>query len=292
MPENDIEERIKLLKRGVYVSEQTIEETKEFLEALGIPYVQALEEADPQCAGINLARKAYGVVSEDWDTLIFGSERMITNFKKKGKIIEYNLGTILNELNLTYEQFVELAIVLGCDYCDSISCYSIKKSEEAYELFKKYNECKDIEKLIEKLEDENNILQQKNQQIKYKIPENFKNNWKLVKQYFMKPKILDPRDEEKMNFTWQCPKYCEMERILMHKHGLSYIGVRRNIEKFREMYNYYSSYNNLINFNRKKFSVPRSNFIRINRESLNACSSYLNENTLTIVNNQKENIVH
>jgi flap endonuclease-1 len=125
---DDVEGRKKYQKRCVYIKDSEIDEALNFLNCMGFPVVRAIEEADPQCAGITIAGKAYGVMSEDWDTFMFGGERMIKKSTKRGKFIEYDREVILKSLGVTQEQFVEIGMALGCDYCNPITITGYDKT--------------------------------------------------------------------------------------------------------------------------------------------------------------------
>ena len=115
------EEQIKYFKRTVSISKTQIEECKELLDLMGIPYVDAPEEADSQCAQLVKNGLADGVLTEDMDILTFGADtiyRNLTSYKKDN--IKIDLKDILSTLDLTYEQFVELCILFGCDYSEKI----------------------------------------------------------------------------------------------------------------------------------------------------------------------------
>jgi flap endonuclease-1 len=62
------------------------------------------------------------------------------------KIQEFSLGKILSDLEMTFEQFIDLCILLGCDYCPSIKGIGPKK---AYELMVHH---KSIENILENLD--------------------------------------------------------------------------------------------------------------------------------------------
>ncbi|KAI3839212.1 hypothetical protein MKX03_032842, partial [Papaver bracteatum] len=82
----------------LYVTKQHNDDCKKLLGLMGIPSVQASSEAEPECAALCKSGKVYVVSSEDMDTL------------RK-----------LNcELNLTMDQFIDLCILCGCDYCPTI----------------------------------------------------------------------------------------------------------------------------------------------------------------------------
>lgn len=166
-------EKIKYFKRTVSISWKQLEECKELLELMGIPYIEAPEEADAQCAWLVKNGFASGVLTEDMDILTFGSNRIYRNlgsFKKK--TLEINLEDILDKINLNYEQFIELCILFGCDYCDRIKDIN---PEELYNTFIKF---KNIEETFKFFKNKN-----------YNVPEI--NNIDVIKDYFKNPPVLD-----------------------------------------------------------------------------------------------------
>ncbi len=86
----------------------------DFLESLGIPYLQAISESEETCA--YLQKKGYVdyVLTEDTDALTFGATKVIFGEKL------YNLDIILRDLQLNYESFVDFCILCGCDYTRTI----------------------------------------------------------------------------------------------------------------------------------------------------------------------------
>ena len=117
---------------------------------MGVPVVQAASEAEATCASMNKAGLVYGVGTEDMDALTFGSVRMLRHLHKsdaqKLPIMEINLAIALEELDMTMDQFVDVCILCGCDYSDSIRGIGPKK---ALELIKKY---KNIETMLANLD--------------------------------------------------------------------------------------------------------------------------------------------
>jgi flap endonuclease-1 len=88
---------------------------------MGVPYIVAVEEADSEIA--KLCENGYVdiVSSDDMDILTFGSPKIVRNlFSTRLPINEINQKELLNKLNLTYEQFVELCILFGSDYNEHI----------------------------------------------------------------------------------------------------------------------------------------------------------------------------
>jgi flap endonuclease-1 len=92
----------------------------------GVPYIQASGEGEAQAAYLVQNDDAWGVVSEDYDTLLFGGTRLLYNFSitkntKNDTEIEYiSLPKMLIDLKLRREQLVDMAILIGTDYNQGI----------------------------------------------------------------------------------------------------------------------------------------------------------------------------
>ena len=125
--EEDISLMAKYSKMTTRLSKQIMEESKEFISALGLPIIQAPSEADAQAAFICEKKDVYAVASSDFDTLLFGSLRMITNLtisqKRKVKGVYINISPelielkdVLKSLSLNQDQLIVLGILIGTDY--------------------------------------------------------------------------------------------------------------------------------------------------------------------------------
>ncbi|KAI3946912.1 hypothetical protein MKW98_003475 [Papaver atlanticum] len=113
----------KFSKRTVMVTKQHNDDCKKLLGLMGIPSVQASSEAEPECAALCKSGKVYAVSSEDMDTLTFGAPRFLRHLmgpSSKVPVVEFHLEKILTELNLTMDQFIDLCMLCGCDYCPTI----------------------------------------------------------------------------------------------------------------------------------------------------------------------------
>jgi len=119
---NNEEDKIKYFKKTTTVTKKELDECKELIELMGIPYIIAPEEADSQCAYLAKVGLVNAVYTDDMDVLTFGSPVIIKNLISiKNKPIEINLNNILNEIKLNYDQFIDFCILLGCDYSNGIS---------------------------------------------------------------------------------------------------------------------------------------------------------------------------
>ena len=83
------------------------------------------------------------------DGLTFGSTFLLRHLtaseSRKLPIREYSYNKILEELQLNKEEFIDLCILMGCDYCESIKGIGPKK---ALDLITQYR-C--IEKIVENI---------------------------------------------------------------------------------------------------------------------------------------------
>jgi len=109
--------------RSSRMSEYIIESSKELLEYMGIPYVQAQGEGEAQGAYMVQNGDAWAVASQDYDCLLFGAPRIIRNLTLSGGLsnLEYlELEKVLSDIELTREQLVDVALMVGTDFNEGI----------------------------------------------------------------------------------------------------------------------------------------------------------------------------
>ncbi|CAF0777009.1 unnamed protein product [Didymodactylos carnosus] len=166
----------KFSRRTVKVTREHNEECKRLLKLMGIPYVDAPTEAEAQCAALCKAGKVYAVGTEDMDALTFGANVLVRHLTfseaRKMPIREYSLAKVLQGLDLSTDEFVDLCILLGCDYCDSIKGIGQKR---ALELVKQYRTIETVLKHIDKK--------------KHPIPEEWP--FEEARQLFKTPDVID-----------------------------------------------------------------------------------------------------
>lgn len=131
-------------RKTVSLSVKQIRDIMALLDMFAIPYMSLDIEADIVCAKL----VKYGIVdyciSNDVDLLAFGCTKIIRNLKFRDDEIEiFDHSQIINDMDLTHAQFVDLCILMGCDYVPRIIGI---KSELAFALIKKY---KCIEAILE-----------------------------------------------------------------------------------------------------------------------------------------------
>merc|ERR1719287_275823 len=108
----------------VKVTKEQNQQTKELLKLMGIPVVEAPSEAEATCAALCRDGKVHASATEDADCLTFGTKTLVRNLmaaeSQKKTILEVSLERVLEQLNISMDQFIDFCILSGCDYCDTI----------------------------------------------------------------------------------------------------------------------------------------------------------------------------
>jgi flap endonuclease-1 len=135
-----------------------VEESKKILTLLGIPCVQATSEGEATAAYITKQGKAFTCASQDYDSILFGANKLTRNLTISGKrkvpnkkiyidvdpeIIEHQ--RILDQTKLTHEQLVDVGILIGTDY--NPEGFSGIGPKTALKLIREYGKLENIEKI-------------------------------------------------------------------------------------------------------------------------------------------------
>ncbi|WFD05789.1 Elongation of fatty acids protein 2 [Malassezia vespertilionis] len=128
-----------LARRQVRPTREHNAEVQKLLTLMGIPWVIAPSEAEAQCAELARSGKVYAAGSEDMDTLTFGAPILLRNLtaseQKKLPVTEITLAKALEEMGMPMDKFVDLCLLLGCDYLDPIRGVGPKKALKLVEEF-------------------------------------------------------------------------------------------------------------------------------------------------------------
>ncbi len=111
------------------LKDEMVEDSKQLLDVMGIPWIQAPSEGEAQAAFMVSKGDLWSVASQDYDALLFGTPRLIRNLTISGrrKLPKRNvyveiepefleLQQILFEINITRKQLIDIAILLGTDF--------------------------------------------------------------------------------------------------------------------------------------------------------------------------------
>ena len=99
----------------------TIQETsRELLDLLDVPIVEAPAEGEAQAAHMVRRGDADYVGSEDYDALLFGAPRTLRQLTSKGDPELMELQATLDAHGLTLEQLIDVAILIGTDFNEGV----------------------------------------------------------------------------------------------------------------------------------------------------------------------------
>jgi flap endonuclease-1 len=105
------------------------EDSKRLLSLMGLPWLQAPSEGEAQAAHLTKLGDSNYCASQDYDSLLFGAPRLIRNVTISGRrklpsknvyidvvpeVVE--LANVLKECGITYEQLIDVAILIGTDF--------------------------------------------------------------------------------------------------------------------------------------------------------------------------------
>ena len=89
----------------------------ELMDAYGVKYIEAPDEADILCAKLVIKKVAYACLSEDMDMFVYGCPRVLRYLSLVNKtVVLYDYKNILLDLNLTSNEFKEICVLSGTDY--------------------------------------------------------------------------------------------------------------------------------------------------------------------------------
>jgi flap endonuclease-1 len=105
------------------------DDSRKLLELMGLPWIQAPSEGEAQAAQMTKRGDADYCASQDYDSLLFGAPKLLRNVTISGRrklpskniyidvvpeVIE--LSKTLTECGLTYEQLIDVGILIGTDF--------------------------------------------------------------------------------------------------------------------------------------------------------------------------------
>lgn len=112
-----------------HLKDYMADDSKKLLSLMGIPWVQAPSEGEAQAAYLAKRGDSDYCASQDYDSLLFGAPRFVRNITVSGRrklpsrnvyvdvipeIVE--LKRVLDDWGVTYEQLVDVGILIGTDF--------------------------------------------------------------------------------------------------------------------------------------------------------------------------------
>mmetsp|Transcript_95 Transcript_95/g.123 ORF Transcript_95/g.123 Transcript_95/m.123 type:complete len:430 (+) Transcript_95:127-1416(+) len=256
--DDNVEEIDKQSKRLARAGKKENEDCKKLLRLMGVPVILAPMEAEAECAALAKAGSVWASGTEDMDCLTFATPILIrkltfSNQSAKGATIQQmNYKKAVEGLGLTHEQFVDLCILLGCDYCDTVKGIGPKT---ALKLIRDHGS---MEKILDAIKNEKNSKGD----LKYVIPadwlppkgkstgdesddtdnneedeENKKNGEEdeFVPAYAQARFLFHNHDvDTDVELKWKAPDSKELMKFLIEEQGFNADRVKASIEKLEK----------------------------------------------------------
>ncbi len=162
LTEGRLEDAKKYSQGTSIITYKIIEESKNILSLLGIPYIEARSDGESTAAYLSKKGIVYACVSQDYDSILFGAKRLIRNLTISGKrkvpnrntyidvepeLIEYE--EVLKKNKITQKQLIDLGILIGTDF--NINGFNGIGPKTALKLIQKYEKLEDIDKIKDEL---------------------------------------------------------------------------------------------------------------------------------------------
>ncbi|MEM3357173.1 MAG: flap endonuclease-1 [Candidatus Bathyarchaeia archaeon] len=197
-----------------------MDDSKRLLTLMGIPWIQAPSEGEAQAAHLTKRGDADYCASQDYDSLLFGAPKLIRNVTISGrrKLPSKNvyidvvpevirLDDVLKECGITYEQLIDVGILIGTDFNpDGIKGLGPKT---ALKLIKEHGT---LEKALPHI---------KNAE--------FPHSPEKIREIFLQPKVRDD-----YTLKWQQPDVEGIVAFLVGEKDFSEDRVRKALEKIQE----------------------------------------------------------
>lgn len=119
----DSAERSKYESRSQELNNDVISTTQKLLDLLDVPYTTAPQAAESQAAYMtSQSDSIQSAVSDDYDAVVFGSEKTIRQFTTSSNSVELmRFDKTLSDLKISHKQLVIATILCGTDYNDGVS---------------------------------------------------------------------------------------------------------------------------------------------------------------------------
>ena len=133
-----IEEALEKTRRQILnVTIDDFNLTKKLFDILKVPYFQAIMEAETFCSDLCKRGLVDAVLTEDTDVLAYSCPVFLSKIDiHRETVVCIKYEDVLNGLKLSPDQFLDLCIMIGCDYNTNIFKVGPEKS---YKLLKEYS---------------------------------------------------------------------------------------------------------------------------------------------------------
>ncbi|EEF40158.1 exonuclease, putative [Ricinus communis] len=131
-------------QKAVDISPSIAHELIQALKQENVSYVVAPYEADAQMTFLAISKQVDAVITEDSDLIPFGCPRIVFKMDKYGQGIEFQYSRLqlnkeLSFSGFTHEMILQMCILSGCDYLQSLPGMGLKRAHALITKFKSYD---------------------------------------------------------------------------------------------------------------------------------------------------------
>ncbi|HLC69149.1 MAG TPA: flap endonuclease-1 [Candidatus Bilamarchaeaceae archaeon] len=225
LEEERLEDAKKYAQATSKLTREMVGESKQLLEAMGIPVFQAPSEGEAQAAYFVQQGAAYATASQDYDALLFGSPVLLRNISITGRrkvprqnrfvIVEpeeINLEETLRTLGITHKQLILLGILVGTDFNEGVQRVGPKT---ALKIVKEHTTPGAIKKYVQE---------------KYQYE--FEEDIEAIIDFFLHP----PIEKTSEKFSWPESDETKVRKILCEEHDFNEDRIQRTLEQMLKQY--------------------------------------------------------
>jgi flap endonuclease-1 len=213
----DLEKARMKAQQASHLTEEMLQSSHELLHLMGVPQVQAPSDGEAQASYMAQRGDAWATASQDYDSLLYGSPRLVKNLAISGRrklprrqqYVEVSIELIsleenLRRLGITREQLVDMGILMGTDFNEGIRGIGPKKALD----------------LIRRHGDLEGVMAAEGYEVE---------NYQEVREIFLQPEVTDD-----YRLEWEEPDEEGVKALLCGEHDFSDERVSAAIQKVRE----------------------------------------------------------
>jgi len=217
LEEGDLETARTKAQQTSVLTHDMVEDSKKLLGFFGIPWVAAPSDGEAQASYMAGKGDVWGCASQDFDSLLFGADNLIRNLTISGRrkmpkrrayiTVEpevVSLTETLSSLNITREQLIDVAILVGTDFNEGIKGIGPKKGL----------------KLIQKLGNLEAVFEEKDITVE---------DYQEVRDIFLSPRVTDGYVVKKIKMNVE-----GAVKLLVDEHDFSEERVKSSLGKIKE----------------------------------------------------------
>lgn len=214
------EEAITYAQAAAQLTDEMVEGAKKLLDYMGISWVDARTEGEMQCAYMCKKGDVWASASQDYDSVLVGSPRLVRNLSITGKrklprkeayieikpeVIE--LEKILSSLGITQKQLVIIGLLVGTDYNPGVKKVGPKTA------LKLVKEHKTLKKVLANVKWEAEVEAEE------------------IYDFFLKPPVT-----EKYKIEWKEPNREKLIEFMVEEHDFSRERVEKVVDKLQQAF--------------------------------------------------------